>query len=654
MNISSLDLSFDDNTIISIIGNNGAGKSSLFYAIAFVLFNYKSGDSFKDFIKTGAEESLVQLHCTFNDLPLYCEGNIKLNATVNRKTEYKGNVYTNSDHNLFLKEYDLKDLVDIMFSFQESGKEIIESNATTRADLLKKLFHFDFSNIANSCKDEQSNYKTQSIELSAIKNELDNKTYNLNPLSRTVSDKVINDWIKENNEITDSINKLSDVNNDMFIELDKKLKDTDNLIKNLKNKNDLNEQKIEGYKKQIDTFNSFISDNNIDSLNDRIVLLDNDLSNANDEYEVNKKTYKEYNDNLNILKHDLKELNGQIKIAKTGICHSCGQKIDESYLNKLLDKQKELNSNIDNYNTLIDKLDFDEDNSKAYKIEQSIKECNNIIDKVNEYNDLIKDYNDKIIETENNIKENEDLINNLMNNYHDLIKQQKSYEKLKPLLEQKEQLLEKQKDLEEKIETAKNNKIKNIEREKINEKIQKEKTENEQRLLDINNKLNDVSLNVSIMSDCINIFDNLFPSYCIIQATQKLESFMNGIIQQAFPNCSVNLKVIGKGVSLFYKKNDGKELPIKMCSGAEKSIVSLAYRLAIAKFSNIKCLILDEIDASCDDNVAQIIYKIIVNLHYFNQILFITHKSSARESIMSYNDSIKFIEVNDGHYNFIE
>ena len=61
MCIDSLDLSFENNTIVSIYGQNGSGKSTLIYAIALCITGYRYGESYRDYVKAGEDNALVIL-----------------------------------------------------------------------------------------------------------------------------------------------------------------------------------------------------------------------------------------------------------------------------------------------------------------------------------------------------------------------------------------------------------------------------------------------------------------------------------------------------------------------------------------------------------------------------------------------------------------
>ena len=68
--IESLHLTFDNHQMTSIRGENGSGKSTLFHAIAFLLFNYKKGDSYRSYVRLGADEAHLEMTALLDGSPV--------------------------------------------------------------------------------------------------------------------------------------------------------------------------------------------------------------------------------------------------------------------------------------------------------------------------------------------------------------------------------------------------------------------------------------------------------------------------------------------------------------------------------------------------------------------------------------------------------
>ena len=175
MSIDCLDLEFSNNQITAITGQNGSGKSSLIYAVALALTGYKKGESYKDYIKTGRDFAKVILETSLKGFPaifdIEVNGDKKKAGTLNRKVTYKGKTYLNSEFSQFIESEGLEELETLMFMFQ-GYHDIIDLKPSERANLLKKLFKFEFPEIVDGLKKDQEQYKRESLEQNAKIEEL--------------------------------------------------------------------------------------------------------------------------------------------------------------------------------------------------------------------------------------------------------------------------------------------------------------------------------------------------------------------------------------------------------------------------------------------------------------------------------------------------
>src|SRR5574344_1337169 len=188
----------------SIRGQNGSGKSTLFHAIAFLLFNYKKGDSYRSYVRLGADEAHLEMTALLDGSPVTYDVTIKAEGRsgtpVTRKVIYKDTIYGTSDYSKFIKDNNLDHLEEIMFLFQDSTS-IIEARPAERAAMLRKLFNLDLSSYAARLKDEQEENKIGIVEHNTILKDLQGRTYEKQPLTREVPTALVTTWEERLDEI---------------------------------------------------------------------------------------------------------------------------------------------------------------------------------------------------------------------------------------------------------------------------------------------------------------------------------------------------------------------------------------------------------------------------------------------------------------------
>lgn len=657
MRISSLDISFEDDTIISISGENGSGKSTIIYAIALCITGYRKGESYRNYVKMGEDTAKVILNAELKGYPINYEleikGNNKTGNPLKKIVTYKGNTYLNSDYDSFMKEQELEYIENLMFLFQ-GNNDLINSRPTERASLLKKLFQFEFTDIVKPLKEKQEQNKIQNIETSTLIKELNSRTFNKQILSREIPNTQISKWEDQVSEINEKLNKIGNI--------DERSIDKYNSELNRVKQNILQtERKIFTYESNLESFKSRLSSYTLEIDVDSLSKENEELSKKIDEFEdaINNKKdeISTARNNLNLKEYEIKEVQGQLDISKTGVCHACGQPIDEEHINILSSRLHTLN--IENAKLSRQKL----------KLEKELSNLNDqsrvLNDELNANNVSIRKFKDqerdkeltlnRIKDIEENINTSKEYLNSLKKEEEKLLKEQHNINELIPLIEQKEDLDEEKSVLNEKISKAKETIISNRERKKSNKLIEEEEAERDSKLKELTDKSNELLLDINTTKQSIDIFENSFPNYIILRACGQLESYINSIIANVFEGFRVKLSQSRGGVSFFYKTEDIDDdadwLPVSMSSGAQQRILSLAYTIALGKMYGLQCLLLDEVDAACSDAATKTIYKFIASLEDFSQIIFISHKEGVGEVMKeSGRDNVIYYKVDKGTY----
>ena len=655
MSIDCADFSFEDRQITAITGTNGSGKSSLLYAIAYTICNYREGDANKDYVKKGTECARIHLEVSFDGEPLIYDvelGNGKgKNNFNNKKVSYKDKLYVNSDYTQFLQTYKLEELQQLMFMFQGTS-DIINARPTERANLLKKLFKFDFPEIVDSLKEEQESIKIKSAEHTTLIDDLKNRKYNKLPLLRENAPVAIEGWETRVNDIEGILKQIGDIDENEISSCDSDISTTQRLHVNLESTIDNDKLSLEKLKSQLMNLQKKIEDTDFVAIQESIYETQKKIADHEIKYNEQRDKDTELNEELKVLQYKEKELNKQLEISKTGICHACGQPIESSHADKLKEELSNVKEEIESKKAEIKNLAFDKTDSVG-------KNLRNVLT----YNEEIsKRYNSDLKAKDALTTRISDLTSlieerlNTLNEYHKkltLLQEKKTnLNSIVTLLKEKTELIKERDDLREKLQTARDNKIKNIERRSTNLKIEQEEKENNERLAKLNEELNTVSIALSRNKQELDIFESKFPNFITIQACKQLEAIINDIVQRIFPYCVVSLKPSRGGVSFFYtaESSDDEEIPVAMASGAQKKILSLAYFIALARLNGISCIFLDEIDASLTAENASVVYDFIASVDYFPQVFFISHRKEAHEAVKAKNESLVTYSVNNGIY----
>ena len=653
MSIKELELDFDPNMIMAITGFNGSGKSSLLYAIATCISGFRKGETYRDYVKLGEDYATIQLDATLSDKPIHYDIQIAADGVsgtpMKRTVIYDGSEYHNSDYAQFIKEHDLGFIEGLMFSFQ-GANNIIEARPADRANALRKLFKYDFSDIVESFKEKHEGYKTSSIKINALLDELRSKTFPKQSLMRETLPKVIEGWESRLSEVNESLSKLNDINKDSLDKCIRELASTNRKITDTISKNKKDTDAIDTSKASIDKCKAIIA--NEDAYRKELDDITSEIQLHKKEYEENKAKHTELTSQINIKKYAIEELEKQIAISKTGVCHACGQPIEQSHLDKL---NESLANELKEKTALEDsvrELGFDVRDIKGKELDKKSREIQSELQKIETSKASLTQNENRITELTNMISERLEHLKTLETQKSSLEKEKEKLDSLSETFAQKDALVEERDSLKAKIQNARDNSVKNAERKRANLKVEAQEKERDERVAELSSKSNEIMIQLSDAKTCIDVFENLFPNYLVLQAAQILEDYINEIIHRVFPNMRVKLSQQRSGVNFYYRVDDETDdwLAISMASGAQKQILTLAYSISLARMYGLKCILLDEVDASLSAENAEIVYNFIASLDNFEQIVFISHRKESIEAAREVNPRTVCYTVEDGEY----
>ena len=169
-------------------------------------------------------------------------------------------------------------------------------------------------------------------------------------------------------------------------------------------------------------------------------------------------------------------------------------------------------------------------------------------------------------------------------------------------------------------------------------------------------EINEKDAKIKNLKGCLDVFQRDFPNFIVLRACSQLEGYVNEFVHRVFPYMNISLKQDRQGVQFFYRiKGQDRDLSIKMASGAQKSVLTLAYKIAEAKLYGLDCIILDECDASLNDENSSILYKFIAEINSFKQLIFVSHRKKAiKEVYESFKGNMRCYQVDSGVYNEVD
>lgn len=662
--IESLHLTFNNHQMTSIRGENGSGKSTLFHAIAFLLFNYKKGDSYRSYVRLGADEAHLEMTALLDNSPVTYDVTIKAEGRsgtpVTRKVTYKDTVYGTSDYSKFIKDNNLDHLEEIMFLFQDSTS-IIEARPAERAAMLRKLFNLDFSSYAARLKDEQEENKIGIVEHNTILKDLQGRTYEKQSLTREVPTALISTWEERIAEISKELSTLASFTTQDLLNCRQSISRCERLLSSEKEKlqtktSELARRRtsLEGY---TSSYTSLLADTDSATYRKDITDRLENIAQQSKEVELEKTertaALADIDKQLSVLRYSLDENKKHLTSSSSGTCHSCGQPIDSNHLLKLQKEKEELQLKFDTAG-----LRRDSEETAVRELQQSIRSLQEETSQLNNKLSQEESLRTTIATTTTQISDLQDLIETLQRSVDSYESELSQLSEKRHALEELEQAQEKlrslegeKRDLEAKIRSANAVVISNTERKRFNEEVDRREREDTKRARDAADKLNTLQLNTSVNKTCIDIFENKLPNYIILRVCKDLEGFINDIVQRAFPYITVELKADRSGVNFFYKTDASKEIvSISMASGAQKRIITLAYQIALASLFNTGAIFLDEIDASMSSANATIVYDFISSLCNFDQVFFISHRQESFAAVQDSNPAVVFYNVDRGVY----
>lgn len=677
MCIDNADLDLTSKVVI-LEGDNGQGKSAVMEAIAVCLAERKRADSVKEFVQKGFEHAKIVLKMKYNTSPIVFNVtlNVRGGTPLERDVEYEGKHYINSEVTDLLKELDFTFYSEIILSMQGQD-DIATMTPVQRANLLQRLFQFDFAEKVKGINDkiDESNdaIKLDNSKIEYLTKELTSKEARRNSVvlkEPPFDSKTYREKQAEQDELFNDLSGLKDKMNKVYElhetrnEIVSKTNSLGYKIQELKHKKeDAKKAKAElealNYEHQLKQSEELLKSNNEHLAETQNAIDDVQLSidHINEQHNVRMQTIATCN-------YKKSEFAKKASLVLKGVCPECGQSTCNIDHQGLLKETKENDEAID----ALKKVD-EEQNEQLSKLKEkkdSLKEALQAFNNANvQVSTQIVNFKNLKTQLENKVMplaEYEALENELTNAENDSEVLNTKYSKIMEELDALSDVNIKQDQIERQYNKIKED-IKSFDDvmvfndaaskqiEQFDEDIQNSKLNIEE----IKNDVASLTRDIDCYNEVKKILDKELPNFLIVKTCSKLESEMNTFVQEVFPEFRIRLLQSKRGVEFFYTTDPNNDMDdvkslinSKMASGYERSVLGIAFKVALCRAYGLTFAALDEIDAAASDENSMKTFQSLINSNVFEQMIFITHKEPTKEMIKSMTDDVTAYHVDSG------
>ncbi len=619
--------------------NNGAGKTSALYLFLFLVANYVSGKTIDEYINWDSDSMEAYTEFEFQSNKFKIEySNIKGKANKTlfiNEEEFSGISVCNKK----LKEYFDPSLFIPSVFIEQNAKNFTSIKPSDRRDNLKKIFNLDYSSEIKEIEKEEK--ELQDNEIAKVEKELiieKAKKFEPQKLEEQIDKSEYNEKIKLVEKLTDEIARLSTNVADVETQktkhdnIKKRISEEEQNLTNLKNKKLTLEEK---YNKLLDFS---IDDEELISLNKKVDEIKFERIKIFNDEEL--KTIKQSLSNLNA---DIRVLTKKLQDCSSGICPTCGKDFDSHDIDSI---NAEINLAKENKIKLESQIEELEKEKKVY--DETVR--------LNESKKRDKELLLSKIESEQKRLDRESEINKrdlesckLELDSIDFTSIEKTIETLKTELESI--IIKDVSDIEEEI------KIKKAERTTLNEfctkwesieaknkvikenndKLIEEEKASKQKIVELQTKLDDLTIKKQQLYKMKNFLRKEFPSFVVSTMVEKIQDDMNEFISKVYyKDLSVEISANDDTIDVLYGNGD-KKIDAVNASGAEESLLALSYCYSLNQLKGFDLLLMDEVDSSFTEEAAKVLADMIYKIK--DEYGFI--------GIISHVDSVKdFYEMN--------
>lgn len=669
--------------IICFTGNNGEGKSTVLHAIVMLLFNSYDGN-LKDYITWGEKEFQISMEFSHEGKNYSEFYSYSLTKGSERQLQIldTGEIFTGNSCVSKLAEILDPSQASAAIVAMENQQNLVNTTPSQRREYLKKIYSLEFREELEKIAQDVSRTEEDIIRLQSKKDVLVASEYPLKT-ERELPDR---------DEYEKSVENLKKIDQ-RIAEAQKKAEELDILRKE---EHELSDEVIgTGYSlsKLRESLDRITSENQelkkeIASLEaeDPSAEIAQEMKEEQDSYELEKQTlqkqilqkqselgavpvpvrvsrkpYETVAQRETELSYAYEESNRKIKILSQGKCPTCGREISSSELEAEEKKNQELKEELECMREQkkaeqerLDELNsYNEDaKQQQFILEKTLNEAVHSLssleeshkNKVEKFQLLLEQkklrIENKISQNRIRIVSNDKVYQSSCETMDSLTSQKSSAEKkLEQIRKEMEvledpwgliQLLEQDKEDPQRIVDEYESAVSyNRSIQVYNEEMLKKSTERDRQVAELEEELLELSRKKTMMAVAKGLVQREFPSFVISRMVETLSAFVNEFLQKVYPKYRISIEESKNSLNFLFGEYKSD---VKMASGFEKSVFSLAYMYALGKIQSYGLLICDEGDAAASDENATRFYRTLGHsLEWIDQIMCITHKEEIKE-----------------------
>jgi len=669
--------------VTGVIGLNGTGKSTIFEAIAWVIYGSVAARTASDEIKRQDAEKnepcRVELEFVFEENSYRIIREMKgKNLTTNATVTINGKIAATSAEAVtkYMQKklgMDFKSFFTSIFAKQKELNSLSSMNASERRPLILKMLGIDslddvlkeiksdkrqkdsFIEKLNSDLTDESGESRISIYKNQIKNFQKEKTENENIIKKSTEQinksekelKQINknceNTKKEYEKIQEKKEKLTEKKT-QFENKEKLLE----VIKNLKNKTKERQIKIRSYETNLQKFTKTIGD--LKNCEKRL----KDIDKKTKEY---IKKIQEKHTLIKRLQIDIKEINSKKeKIKKLGPeaeCPTCERTLADQYNNLISKFLKEISSKekeIEKLNIEIKKLE--EEKTKTNREEVALQKKQNYLQKQNQEKErietTIKNIENELEQEQKELTQKEQKQKEYKHITFNIKEYRETNKQVEKIYQNYQEILKKIDDKKDKLNILKIE----LERKQSNKKLIIQKIESlKEKIIDLEHTKKKIQEEKTLTQHLGMLSEVMtdFRTHLISRIRPTLSTYSSDFFERLTDGKYHQIELDENYNLMIY--DNGEAYSIERFSGGEEDLANLCLRLAISEVITERAggvfnfIILDEIFGSQDYIRRKNIMKALNLLSSkFRQIFLITHVDDVKNDM---ENIINVIEKED-------